>query len=325
MTFKKGARLNPGQVRDVRGGGRGGGMFGGGGGMFGGGRGRGGGGGGLPIPMGGGGIGILIVIVVIVLFSGVLDGFGGGAPPGSSPQAGGPQSGIGNAPIEGGRSGDQALNEKCQTGEDANRHEDCRVVGYVNSIQAYWEGALENYQPATTTLFDNGVNTGCGQASSAVGPFYCPADQNIYIDLGFFDQLKQLGAENSPLAQAYVISHEYGHHVQNLTGVLSRAQRGGSGPESDAVRVELQADCYAGVWAANAVDTGYIEPLTQAQINQALDTAAAVGDDRIQETTQGRVTPENWTHGSSEQRREWFGIGYRTKNPNECDTFNADL
>jgi uncharacterized protein len=315
MTFRKGARLNPGQVRDVRGGGGGGLFGGGGGGMFGGGRGGGRrGGGGIPLPVGGGGIGILILIVVLVLFSGVLDGGGTG-----------PQSGISNSPIEGGRSGDQALREKCQTGEDANRHEDCRVVGYVNSIQAYWEGALEGYQPATTTLFDNGVSTGCGQASSAVGPFYCPADQNVYIDLGFFDQLTQFGAENSPLAQAYVIAHEYGHHVQNLTGVLGRAQRGGSGPESDAVRVELQADCYAGVWAANAVDTGYIEPLTDAQINSALETAAAVGDDRIQETTQGRVTPENWTHGSSEQRQEWFGIGYRTGNPNDCDTFNAEL
>ncbi|HSH22236.1 MAG TPA: neutral zinc metallopeptidase [Candidatus Caenarcaniphilales bacterium] len=312
MTFRRGARLIPGQVRDLRGRG-GGGMFGGGGVGRGGGFGR--GGGGMAIPMGGGGIGILILIVVLVLASGIFDG-------------GGQQSGVSQYPVEGGRDGG-TLAQECQTGEDANEREDCRIVGYVNSIQAYWESAFaqseSQYQAATTTLFDGSVSTGCGQASSAVGPFYCPADQNVYIDLGFFDQLTQLGAENSPLAQAYVVAHEYGHHVQNLTGVLGRSQGGDTGPESAAVRVELQADCYAGVWAANAVETGYIEPLTQAQINSALETAAAVGDDRIQETTQGQVNPEKWTHGSSEMRQEWFGIGYRTASPTDCDTFNAEL
>jgi hypothetical protein len=320
MTFRKGARLNPGQVRDMRGGGGGGGIFGGGGGgMFGGGRGGGGGrrGGGMALPVGGGGIGLLILIVAIAIFGGFFN------------NPGGDQAGITNNQVQGGRGGG-TLTEECVTGEDANEREDCAIVGYVNSIQAYWQTAFagsegSGYQEAVTTLFEGSVNTGCGQASSQVGPFYCPADQNVYIDLGFFDQLRQFGAENTPLARAYVLAHEYGHHIQNLTGVLSRAQRGGSGPESDAVRVELQADCYAGVWAANAVDTGYIEPLTDAQINSALEAAAAVGDDRIQQTTQGRVTPENWTHGSSEQRQEWFGIGYRTGNPADCDTFNSEL
>ncbi|HEV3486550.1 MAG TPA: neutral zinc metallopeptidase, partial [Vicinamibacterales bacterium] len=260
MTFRRGARLNPGQLRDLRGqggSGRGFGLPGGFGFPSGGGR---GGGGGMAIPAGGGmGMIVLIVIIVVVLFI-ANGGLGGGTNTDTNTDTSG---------VNPNGQGDIAT---CQTGEDANARLDCRIVGFVNSIQAYWtdegDSALGvTYQNATTTLFDGGVNTGCGQASSDVGPFYCPADRNIYIDLGFFNMLPQLGAENAPLAQAYVVAHEYGHHMQNITGVLSRSQSGDTGPQSAAVRVELQADCYAGVWVANAVDTGYLEPVTQEQIN----------------------------------------------------------
>lgn len=262
-------------------------------------------GGGLAV---GGGIAGLIGVVLFLVMGGdpsqVLGGLGGET--------------VGN---------DQAtdLTEECQTGADANEREDCRIVGYVNSVQAYWSGALEGYRLAPTTFFEGSINTGCGFASSAVGPFYCPPDEGIYIDLGFFEEMKKrLGAEGGPFAQAYVIAHEYGHHVQNLTGDLGSGSRG-AGAESDSVRTELQADCYAGVWAHHAVATGFLQPLTREQIDQALDAAAAVGDDRIQEQTQGQVNPETWTHGSSEQRQEWFQTGLDTGNPEACDTSGSDL
>ena len=173
-------------------------------------------------------------------------------------------------------------------------------------------------------FFEGGVSTRCGNASSAVGPFYCPPDRQVYIDLGFFDELQsRFGASGGALAQAYVIAHEYGHHVQNLTGVLQKADNRDVGPQGDAVRVELQADCYAGIWVANAVRGGLIEEITRRDIQDALSAAAAVGDDRIQERAQGRVTPENWTHGSSEQRQSWFARGREGGTPNSCDTFSG--
>ncbi|MGQ0679324.1 MAG: KPN_02809 family neutral zinc metallopeptidase [Actinomycetota bacterium] len=220
----------------------------------------------------------------------------------------------------------QDLSAECRTGEDANQREECRIVGVINSVQAFWTERLPGYRMTNTVFFTGGVRTGCGTASSAVGPFYCPADERIYIDLGFYDDLRtRFGASGGPFAEAYVIAHEYGHHVENLTGFLQRGQQDRStGPQSPAVRVELMADCLAGLWAGGAVKTGFIEELTEQDIADGLDAAAAVGDDRIQEAAQGRVNPESWTHGSSEQRQKWFRIGYRAFTLDECDTFAVD-
>jgi predicted metalloprotease len=294
VRFRKGARLDTSQVRDVRG--RGGGGFG-------------GLGGGLRLPTGrggmaaGGGVVGLIIVVAIVLLSGALDTSSVSDP---------------SVPLSGGDAND--LSDECQTGADANQREDCRIVAVVNSVQEHWSEALRGYQPSETVLFTDQVSTACGGATSAVGPFYCPADRRVYVDLGFFDALRtDFGARGGPFAQAYVLAHEYGHHVQNLLGQTDGGDR--EGPKSGSVRLELQADCYAGVWAANATRTALIEELSNDDIAVGLDAAAAVGDDRIQQQATGEVNKESWTHGSARQRQKWFTIGYRTGNPNECDTF----
>jgi hypothetical protein len=295
MRFRRGARLDPDQVTDVRGRGM-----------------RPGG-----LAAGGGGIG-LAVLVVYILFTLLTGGEGLGQLAPLEDQ----QVGQGDTPSE--------VSQECRTGEDANERQDCRIVAVVNSVQQFWKGVFERsgrqYPYADTVFFTGQVQTGCGFASSQVGPFYCPRDQQIYVDLEFFDELQsRLGAGGAPFAQAYVIAHEYGHHVQNQLGVLEQIGNDRQGPESRAVRAELQADCYAGVWAANAVETGLIEELTQADINDGLDAAAAIGDDRIQEQTQGQVNPETWTHGSSEQRRRWFSRGYDQGRPAVCDTFSGSI
>jgi predicted metalloprotease len=293
MRFRRKAGLDTGQVRDVRGRSMGGGLA-----------------------VGGGGLGI-VVLVVYLLFA-VL----------------GSEGGLGQlAPLEDQRVGQGdtpgEVSTECRTGEDANRRQDCRIVAVVNSTQKFWNGVFarsgEQYPYADTVFFTDRIDTGCGLASSEVGPFYCPPDKLVYIDLGFFDELESQFGASGDFAQAYVIAHEYGHHVQNQLGVLDSIRGDRQGPQSKAVRAELQADCYAGVWAANAVSTGLIVQLTQADINEGLDAATAIGDDRIQEQTQGQVSPETWTHGSSEQRRRWFSRGYENGKPAACDTFSGSI
>ncbi len=270
------------------------------------------GGGGIPIPIpggaAGGGVGglILIVIVGFLLFSGVLGGSGG--------LSGLSGLGGGGAVEPGG-----TLDPQNDTDQ---------FLGYLNEdIQVFW---IETFQASgrelpinDLVLFEGGTQSGCGPASSATGPFYCPADQKVYLDLAFFDELvSRFGAEGGDFAIAYVVAHEYGHHIQTVLGISEAVQQEAQNDPSRrndlSVRQELQADCLAGVWAYSAASD--LEP---GDIEEALSAAAAVGDDRIQEATTGRVNPEGWTHGSAEQRVSWFTRGYRSGSVDDCDTFSG--
>ncbi len=289
MTFNPGSQLDPGQISDRRGmGGRGG------------------------LAVGGGGAIGLILLLAYTLLGGNPNDLGPVLDPGAVTDP-----------------GSTALATDCKTGQDANTSDECRILGYVNSVQAYWTKEFQTlgktYEKVNTVLFTDATQSGCGTASRDTGPFYCPPDQLVYLDAGFFDDLRtRFGAQGGSLAEGYVIAHEYGHHVQDLLGYL-RANDGDTGPQSQSVRTELQADCVAGVWANNAAGTGYLQPLTNAQIADALDAAQAVGDDRIQKETSGQVNPETWTHGSSAQRQKWFTTGYQSGDPGACDTFSGGI
>jgi predicted metalloprotease len=280
-------------------------------------RGSGGGRGGLPggmIPVGGG-IGGIILLIVIVLLTGGLPGGGGSDEPVSRNTAPGNLS-------------------SCKKGTDLQANSDCRFVFYQNSIESFWAAELprrgKKYTRAPMRVFEGSVNTGCGPATSAVGPFYCPPDMRVYLELGFFDTLEtDLGARGGEFAEAYVVAHEYGHHVQNLYGILDRI-KSRSGPDSDAVRSELQADCLAGIWTNHATTVPnssgqpLITELTEDDIARGLDAAASVGDDRIQEKTQGQVNPESFSHGTAEQRMRWFTKGMESGDMTTCDTWSAN-
>jgi uncharacterized protein len=300
MRYNPKARLDNSQVENRRG--RGGGGFGGGGFPVG------GGGPGLKV---GGGVGGLIVLVIILVLQSQLGGGSG------SSTADGPSL------------------TQCTAGTDATREQDCALVGDVNSIQSFWATELPKqsgvrYTPANAAVFNGGTDTGCGSARADMGPFYCPVDKHVYLDTSFFrDMLEgQLGAKGGRFSWAYVLAHEYGHHVQDLLGTMSKV-RTQQGASSGAVRLELQADCFAGIWtkhATTAPDAGgepLILDLTPGDINRALDAAAAVGDDRIQRQSSGSVDPDTWTHGSAAERMQWFTIGMRKGTLKACDTFGA--
>jgi uncharacterized protein len=266
------------------------------------------------IAVGGGG-GLLVVgLFILSQLLGVdLTGLAGGTGTGSQEQ------------------GDAIAN--CETGADANQNLDCLLAGAADSLDTYWASELPTlgaeYRSTSIALFTESTNTGCGGATSAIGPFYCPADELIYIDTAFYEELtNRFGSSGGPLAQMYVVAHEWGHHIQNVTGIMNGLDQTQTGPTSDSVRLELQADCFAGAWVGAAPEilddegVAFLEPVTDAQIADALSAASAVGDDRIQSSTQGQVTPETWTHGSSEARQKWFLIGY-DGGPGACNTFEV--
>ncbi|MDO5628191.1 MAG: neutral zinc metallopeptidase [Mobilicoccus sp.] len=307
MTFNNDARIDTSQV-----------SRGGGGGRRGPGRGA--------VIGGGGGILGAVILVIYMLM---------GGDPGDLQQqqpASGPQDQR-NAQDAG--PGDLA---RCETGRDANTDVECRLIATQNSVQAFWReqlpaasGGQREWRDTHMVVYNQPVQSACGTASNEVGPFYCPLDQTVYMDASFFDILnRQFGASKGALAQEYVVAHEYGHALQDQLNLLGRAQQDPRGPESGGVRLELMADCFAGMWARGAVNTtdeqgnAYMEPLTESDIKDALSAAEAVGDDNIQRTATGRVSPENFSHGTSEQRQRWFLAGYGTDDINTCDTFSAD-
>jgi uncharacterized protein len=290
------------------------------------GRGGGGGMGGLRIPVGGGGggrggiIGLVIGIIVLLAGGGVGANaiFGGGG--------------------DGGGSDNTAISQECaDTQADRTKQQDCQITLYVNSIQAFWQTELpkvsgRQYTPVDTHLFSGQVTTGCGAADAGVGPFYCPNDKKVYIDLTFFDELANRFGAKGQFAQAYVLAHEYGHHVQDLLGTLAdvnRQQQRDPNNPNITVPLELQADCYAGVWTRYASQTKdqsgkpIFTNVTDKDIQDAVNAARSVGDDAIQQQAGQQVNPQEFTHGSAAQRGQWTVTGYSSGDPKACDTFGT--
>jgi predicted metalloprotease len=280
-------------------------------------RGRRGGRAGLAV---GGGAGVLAFLVVVL-----VNALGGGAlPPGAFDLS---QLDPGVLGSQAGTVAASDLAERCATEGAIDTYDDCFMAKVYNEADEVWSVTLadEGYRPPRLAFFDGFVSTACGGASAEVGPFYCPADERMYFDLGFLHQLQQEFGAEGRYAQAYVLAHEYGHHVQTVLGIepqVRRLQRQNPGRANQlSVSLELQADCLAGVWGRLAGDLGNLT-VTDQELQQAQEAAAAVGDDRIQRQTQGRVDPETWTHGSAEQRRSWYLTGYRAGDPGACDTFS---
>jgi predicted metalloprotease len=314
MRFNPKARLDTSRVGDAGRGRRSGGL--------------GGGGGAMPIPGGmraGGGIGGVLIILLFVVLTQCLGNGGTSLPSGSG---GG---------LDDSRMADSQRYASCQSGEDANNSEDCARVAVENSLYDFWRETLPaqtgaQFRPAKQIMtFTDAVDTGCGGATAEVGPFYCPVDETIYQDTTFFDEVleKQLAGPSGAFVEPYVLAHEYGHHIQNVLGFMGKVKTQ-QGPKSDAVRLELQADCLAGMWAqaASTTDdtTGEVlfSELNDTDIEQAIAAATAVGDDRIQQQSGGRVNPEGWTHGSAAQRVKWFKTGMQEGSVDGCDTFATD-
>jgi predicted metalloprotease len=278
------------------------------------------GGGGIPIPMGragGGGIvGIIVLVIVYFLFlkgGGGDGGFNIPGPGSAFPQV--PQTGTGSGSVPG----------------SPDEEREVQFVDFVQGdAQDFWtqefEAAGRPYQRAKLVLFRDQVSSGCGLASSATGPFYCPLDRRVYIDLGFFNELNQRFEAPGDFAQAYVLAHEVGHHVQQELGIEQEVRQQSQANPDDAnelsVRLELQADCLAGVWARSTYDRGILE---SGDLQEGLTAASAVGDDRIQSQAQGRIDPESFTHGTSEQRSQWLQTGFDSGSLESCDTFSGDV
>ncbi|MBF5080707.1 neutral zinc metallopeptidase [Quadrisphaera sp. INWT6] len=297
MTFDPGGRIDPGRASRGGGGRRGAAV--------------------------GGGIGGLLLLLVGAYFGLDLTGVVGGG------STGGQQAGSQEQATD----GSEAF-ARCTSGQAANEDVDCRVIATAESLDAVWSQLLPGeYSEPELVLFTGSVSTACGEATSDVGPFYCPGDRTAYFDTAFFQELTdRFGSSGGPLAQEYVVAHEFGHAVQDQQGLLAGVAGDRAGASSAAVRSELQADCFAGVWAHHATstpdpDTGQplLQPLTETDVADALSAAASVGDDRIQEAATGRSDPETYTHGTSEQRQRWFSTGYDGGDPAACDTSTATL